>query len=241
MASSAAGWSANSPVRNWRAALICFGEAGKARDQPISGAVVASRMPLLFHSRMPAQSISSSHPHPAVLGSPAKTGCRQGVSERNDQRVDRPGSGAEMPLVRELDPSAGPFQFFGAELRRARTAAGFSQDQLGGRLGYSGAQVGKVEMGERAPAQDFAEACDRAFPDAGAYSDGSISWPAAGTAATPRGSSIGWIVSVERHRCVRGNPCWCLACCRPPTTHGRSSPPIRRRPRRNSANSYPPG
>ena len=50
---------------------------------------------------------------------------------------------------RELDPSAGPLQFFGAELRRARTAAGLSQDQLGRRLGYSGAQVGKVETGER--------------------------------------------------------------------------------------------
>ena len=72
-----------------------------------------------------------------------------------------------MPLVRELDPSAGPLQFFGAELRRARTAAGLSQDQLGQRLGYSGAQVGKVETGERAPAQDFAEGCDQAFPDAG--------------------------------------------------------------------------
>lgn len=72
-----------------------------------------------------------------------------------------------MPLVRELDPSAGPLQFFGAELRRARTSAGLSQDQLGQRLGYSGAQVGKVEIGERAPAQDFVEACDRAFPDAG--------------------------------------------------------------------------
>ncbi len=72
-----------------------------------------------------------------------------------------------MPLVRELDPSAGPLQFFGAELRRARTAAGLSQDQLGQRLGYSGAQVGKVETGERAPAQDFAEACDQTFPDAG--------------------------------------------------------------------------
>ena len=56
-----------------------------------------------------------------------------------------------VPLVRELDPSAGPLQFFGAELRRARTAAGLSQDQLGQRLGYSGAQVGKVETGERAP------------------------------------------------------------------------------------------
>ena len=116
---------------------------------------------------MPTRLISSSHLQRAVLGSPAKTGCRQDVSERDDQRLDRPGSGADVPVVRDLDPSAGPLQFFGAELRRARTAAGLSQDQLGQRLGYSGAQVGKVEIGERAPAEDFAEACDRAFPDAG--------------------------------------------------------------------------
>jgi transcriptional regulator with XRE-family HTH domain len=72
-----------------------------------------------------------------------------------------------VPLVRELDPSAGPLQFFGAELRRARAAAGLSQDQLGQRLGYSGAQVGKVEMGERAPSQDFAQGCDQAFAESG--------------------------------------------------------------------------
>jgi hypothetical protein len=29
-----------------------------------------------------------------------------------------------MPLVRELDPSAGPLEFFGAELRRWRMAEG---------------------------------------------------------------------------------------------------------------------
>jgi len=114
-----------------------------------------------------AAAISISHPDRAALRSVAKTDCRQDVSERDDGRPGRPGSGAKVPLVRELDPSAGPLQFFGAELRRARTAAGLSQDQLGQRLGYSGAQVGKVETGERAPAQDFAEACDRAFPDTG--------------------------------------------------------------------------
>ena len=77
------------------------------------------------------------------------------------------GSGAAVPQVRELDPSAGPLDFFGAELRRARTAAGFSQEQLGQRIGYSGAQVGKVETGERAPSQDFADGCDQALPAAG--------------------------------------------------------------------------
>jgi DNA-binding XRE family transcriptional regulator len=72
-----------------------------------------------------------------------------------------------VPLIRELDPSAGPLDFFGAELRRWRTAAGLSQEQLGQRVGYSGAQVGKVETGERAPSQDFAQHCDHALPDAG--------------------------------------------------------------------------
>ena len=72
-----------------------------------------------------------------------------------------------VPLTRELDPTAGPLDFFGAEVRRWRTAAGLSQEQLGQKVGYSGAQVGKVETGERAPSQDFAEDCDRALPEAG--------------------------------------------------------------------------
>jgi transcriptional regulator with XRE-family HTH domain len=72
-----------------------------------------------------------------------------------------------MPLVRELDPSAGPLDFFGAELRRWRMAAGLSQEQLGQRVGYTGSQVGKVETGERAPSPDFAQRCDQALPDAG--------------------------------------------------------------------------
>jgi transcriptional regulator with XRE-family HTH domain len=72
-----------------------------------------------------------------------------------------------MPLIRELDSSAGPLNFFGAELRRARAAAGLSQEQLGQRVGYSGALVGKVETGDRAPSLDFAQHCDRALPDMG--------------------------------------------------------------------------
>lgn len=71
-----------------------------------------------------------------------------------------------MPLTRELDPTAGPLDFFGAEVRRWRTATGLSQEQLGQKVGYSGAQVGKVETSERAPSQDFAEGCDRALPEA---------------------------------------------------------------------------
>jgi transcriptional regulator with XRE-family HTH domain len=72
-----------------------------------------------------------------------------------------------MPLIRELDSSAGPLNFFGAELRRWRMSAGLSQEQLGQRVGYSAAQVGKVETGDRAPSLDFAQRCDGALPDAG--------------------------------------------------------------------------
>jgi transcriptional regulator with XRE-family HTH domain len=69
-----------------------------------------------------------------------------------------------MPVTRELDPGASPLAFFGAELRRARAAAGLSQEQLGQRIGYSAALVGKVETGERAPSRDFAKRCDQALP-----------------------------------------------------------------------------
>jgi hypothetical protein len=34
-------------------------------------------------------------------------------------------------------------------------------------VGYSAAQVGKVETGDRAPSPDFAQGCDAALPDAG--------------------------------------------------------------------------
>src|SRR5215472_5871204 len=71
-----------------------------------------------------------------------------------------------MPLTRELDPGASPLAFFGAELRRARAAAGLSQEQLGQRIGYSAALVGKVETGERAPSGDFAQRCDQVLPGA---------------------------------------------------------------------------
>jgi transcriptional regulator with XRE-family HTH domain len=71
-----------------------------------------------------------------------------------------------MPVTRELDPGASPLAFFGSELRRARAATGLSQEQLGQRIGYSAALVGKVETGERAPSADFAKRCDQALPGA---------------------------------------------------------------------------
>jgi len=63
--------------------------------------------------------------------------------------------GPEMPAPRDLDASASPLAFFGAELRFARLAAGLSQEQLGRRLGFSGDLVGKIETGERKPKPEF--------------------------------------------------------------------------------------
>jgi DNA-binding XRE family transcriptional regulator len=65
------------------------------------------------------------------------------------------------PLIRAVDPSASPLAFFGAELRRARSAAGLSQEQLGQHVGNSAAQVGKVEMSERRPGISPADATKR--------------------------------------------------------------------------------
>jgi len=71
-----------------------------------------------------------------------------------------------MPAPRDLDASASPLAFFGAELRLARLAAGLSQEQLGKRLGFSGDLVGKVETGDRKPKPEFVAACDEAFAGA---------------------------------------------------------------------------
>jgi transcriptional regulator with XRE-family HTH domain len=71
-----------------------------------------------------------------------------------------------MPAPRDLDASASPLAFFGAELRIARLAAGLTQEQLGKRLGFSGDLVGKIETGERKPKPEFVAACDEAFPGA---------------------------------------------------------------------------
>jgi transcriptional regulator with XRE-family HTH domain len=69
--------------------------------------------------------------------------------------------------MREIDGTASPLAFFGAELRRARSEAGLSQEQLGQRIGYSGTMVGKIETGERAPSEDIAERADEALGSKG--------------------------------------------------------------------------
>ena len=136
-------------------------------------------MPQEPHRSLSAWTISSPRPPAAsssrrrCAGSAGHASHTSRVSRRpSNARIrllppGRSGRRSRLPLIRELDPSAGPLDFFGAELRRWRTSAGLSQEQLGQRVGYSGAQVGKLETGERAPSQDFAQHCGQALPDAG--------------------------------------------------------------------------
>jgi transcriptional regulator with XRE-family HTH domain len=68
-----------------------------------------------------------------------------------------------MPQSRDLDSAASVLAFFGAELRRLRTDADMSQEQLAERVNYSAALVGMVETARRMPSRDFAERCDGAL------------------------------------------------------------------------------
>jgi transcriptional regulator with XRE-family HTH domain len=57
------------------------------------------------------------------------------------------------------DPETNPASFLGAELRRARVAAGFSsQEALAAKLGYDRSVIAKAETGERPPSPEVADA-----------------------------------------------------------------------------------
>lgn len=70
---------------------------------------------------------------------------------------------------RDLDPGASPLHFFGAEVRRAREAAGMTLAELGARVPCDASTVSRVESGLLSPTERFAEACDEAFPQMGGW------------------------------------------------------------------------
>lgn len=70
------------------------------------------------------------------------------------------------------DPETNPAAFLGAELRRARLAAGIpSQEQLSAKLHVDRTVIAKAETGERPPTPEVAAALDETFP----HLDGMIS------------------------------------------------------------------
>ena len=74
-----------------------------------------------------------------------------------------------MPGKRDLDPGASPLHFFGAEVRRAREAAGMTLAELGARVPCDASTVSRIESGLLSPAERFAESCDEAFPQMGGW------------------------------------------------------------------------
>ena len=74
-----------------------------------------------------------------------------------------------MPATRELDPTASPAHFFGAEVRRARLAAAMTLADLAVLVPCDASTVSRIEAGTLSPGQRFAAACDEAFPQMGGW------------------------------------------------------------------------
>ncbi|WP_282693050.1 helix-turn-helix transcriptional regulator [Streptomyces sp. CC208A] len=68
-----------------------------------------------------------------------------------------------MANVKELDPSASPQAAYGALLRRVRMERGFSQDEMGERMGYSSTHISSVETGRKMPTLPFSRKADAAL------------------------------------------------------------------------------
>ena len=63
------------------------------------------------------------------------------------------------------DGTSNPLRYFGQQVRRARSAAGWSLAEFGQRIGYAPGAISRIENGKRPPTELFAQMCDRAFPD----------------------------------------------------------------------------
>ncbi|MER7771792.1 helix-turn-helix transcriptional regulator [Kitasatospora sp. NPDC096140] len=67
----------------------------------------------------------------------------------------------------ELNPSASPLEAFGAQLRKARKAAGLTQAELGRLTSLSDSQISNLERGTRSPTLDWVIEADRVLNTGG--------------------------------------------------------------------------
>lgn len=88
-----------------------------------------------------------------------------------------------MPAPLELDPTASPLAFFGAELRKYRKKAKLSQEQLAEIVRFSPSLVGLIERAQRTPSKDLVQLCDEAL---GAEGELLRLWPLLSREASPR-------------------------------------------------------
>jgi transcriptional regulator with XRE-family HTH domain len=72
---------------------------------------------------------------------------------------------------RPRDPGTpqSPAEYFGAELRAYREAAGMTRPQLAEKLGYTGQWIGQIELATSVPSETFAEDLDTFFSTNGAF------------------------------------------------------------------------
>ena len=64
---------------------------------------------------------------------------------------------------KELNPESSPSAAFGARLRSAREAHGWTQEELAPKLGYSSTHISAVETGRKMPTLRFSRSADLAF------------------------------------------------------------------------------
>ncbi|MFG2622231.1 Scr1 family TA system antitoxin-like transcriptional regulator [Streptomyces sp. NPDC048507] len=68
---------------------------------------------------------------------------------------------------KELNPEAGPEAAYGARLRRSREERRWTQEQLGGRMGFSATHISAVETGRKISTLRFSTSADAVFGLAG--------------------------------------------------------------------------
>lgn len=72
-----------------------------------------------------------------------------------------------MANMRELDPGASPLDFYGAELRRLREAAGFTLKELGSKVFCTGSLIGQIETARKIPTPEFTQRVDEVLGGGG--------------------------------------------------------------------------
>ncbi|MBC6462949.1 helix-turn-helix domain-containing protein [Actinomadura sp. HBU206391] len=70
---------------------------------------------------------------------------------------------------RELGTPQSPADYFGAELRAYREAAGLSRPQFADQLGYTAQWIGQIEQRKSTPSEEFAKDCDTFFTTNGTF------------------------------------------------------------------------
>lgn len=65
--------------------------------------------------------------------------------------------------IKELHPDSSPQAAFGARLRKLRVERGWTQDELGDRMGYSSTHISSVETGRKLPTLRLARRADQAL------------------------------------------------------------------------------